>query len=257
MFFKKIRQQAREEKERKRQEALIEEARKKEEARKEAERKAKTDKRIIIGCVIVLILCLIFAFIGSMLSNKDTGDNTNLDAEEHNAKLSFVVTTQENIDNNTKFTVKVEGKTDDGNEIKKNYDAKINSTYDVNVGKGKYKFSIDTSSINTDINIFKNSNKEVEYDGITSKKVNLKLELDTDAMKKKQAEASSQQKAQQQSGQSTGEVAKQYILVTTTNTFHLAGCRALKRVKEGNSTIITATYSEMIARGYKPCGICL
>ena len=78
-------------------------------------------------------------------------------------------------------------------------------------------------------------------------------------MAKKQSEknAINQQSQQPQQGGGSQEVAKEYILVTTTGTFHLAGCRALKRAKDGNKQTVVATYSEMIARGYKPCGICL
>lgn len=221
----------------------------------------KKSVKVIMTVISAFILLMAIA---NMTNNND--NNESKDKSSSNAQLSFIVSSKEDLEKDTEFVVRMWGKTSDGEEVDKRYDAKLDKSYRVDYGKGKYTFAIDPVSINTDVNIFKEDRHEIEFDGQKDLEVKLKLELDTDAMKKKQEEkvkkaqeqaaASQQQQQTQQPTQPQGEVAKQYILVTTTNKFHLAGCRGLSRVKPGNSQTITATRSEMIARGYIPCSIC-
>lgn len=48
-----------------------------------------------------------------------------------------------------------------------------------------------------------------------------------------------------------------YILNTNTGKFHYPGCRAVGRMNESNKQSVSASYNEMISRGYFPCGICM
>ena len=155
------------------------------------------EKRVY--CVWFSLLILLFV---SILSITVIGCDKETD-NSGNGKLSFTVNTNEVFDNDTDFVVKVEGKTNNGENINKSYDVKINKKYDVDLNKGKYTFSIDPSSLNTDVNIFKKDSQYVDFDGKTDKEVSLKISLDTDAMKKKQDEqkAKEQADAQQQKQQ--------------------------------------------------------
>lgn len=47
-----------------------------------------------------------------------------------------------------------------------------------------------------------------------------------------------------------------YILNTSTGKFHVPGCSQIKKMKEANKSEVTATRSEMLDKGYSPCGRC-
>lgn len=212
-----------------------------------------------------IIVTVIFSLILLSAIFGDNEDNNNNEVKEpvkEKGKITFQVRTSENLGDDFECVVNVSGKEKSGEEekdINDNYTAKLDKEYHLNYKAGTYKIKLDTSSLNTDVNIYKERELTITYDGEYKEKATLWIALDLAEMEKRQAEKEAQNQEQKPQPQPGGgqEVAKQYILVTTTGTFHLAGCSALKRAKDGNKQTIVATYSEMIARGYKPCKICL
>lgn len=214
---------------------------------------------LFIGAIVIIALFILVAIVGC-------------DDEGSKDKLSFKVTSTESISKDKNIQVLMTGKTSSGEEVTKTFDAKLDTSYKVNYGKGEYTFQVKTSSVDTDTNVYKSNEEKVKYDGKTDKEVTLKIELDTDATKRKQeqqkidaekkaqeqaaAAAKQQQQAQQQT-QQPAESSSTWFLVKTTGTFHRSeSCSAYKRSKVANRTTIQGTRSGLEAQGYHACQIC-
>ncbi len=55
---------------------------------------------------------------------------------------------------------------------------------------------------------------------------------------------------------SENKVAQNYILNTNSKKFHYPSCASAKRIREKNKKYYVGTRSEVIAKGYAPCGNC-
>ena len=58
------------------------------------------------------------------------------------------------------------------------------------------------------------------------------------------------------SNTSTDADAKTYILNTRSFKFHTPDCSSISKIAEYNKEEKTISRSELIAKGYEPCGIC-
>lgn len=54
----------------------------------------------------------------------------------------------------------------------------------------------------------------------------------------------------------SAETTRGYVVNVNTGKFHLPGCRSVGQMKDSNKREVTAMRSEMIDRGYSPCGNC-
>ena len=52
------------------------------------------------------------------------------------------------------------------------------------------------------------------------------------------------------------EASREYVLNTNTKKFHKPSCGSVKRIKEKNREDYYGSRSELLARGYEPCGKC-
>lgn len=64
------------------------------------------------------------------------------------------------------------------------------------------------------------------------------------------------QSTTQSASQATTPIATTYILNTNSKTIHIPGCYAAKKILETNKAEYTGDFSELLAQGYKTCGIC-
>ena len=111
---------------------------------------------IVLGLIII-----------GLIASPDNEEKSDTDSREK-GKITFKVSSTETLGDDFECVVNVSGKEkSNGKEkdVNDNYTAKLDKEYHLDYKTGTYKLKLDTSSLNTDVNIYKEKELTINYDG--------------------------------------------------------------------------------------------
>lgn len=242
------------------------------------------------GSVLLVLLCALALLFpaAACSSTEDSADGGEAVAEASEETGSLVLRLMVDGWDGGVVPVRVSGSQDDGEKVNAALSVKPGEDCELSYSAGSYTFVVDGSDLTSDVTVYGDAEKSVQFDGAGDEVVSLEVPVDVEATEelsekraaeeaaraqaeaeateqaRAEAEAAAQAQAQAEAeaaarAQAEAEAAaqaqtqknEQTVYITNTGgKYHNAGCRYLK------SSSIPISLSAAVAQGYTPCKVC-
>lgn len=242
------------------------------------------------GSVLLVLLCALALLFpaAACSSTEDSADGGEAVAEASEETGSLVLRLMVDGWDGGVVPVRVSGSQDDGEKVNATLSVKPGEDCELSYSAGSYTFVVDGSDLTSDVTVYGDAEKSVQFDGAGDEVVSLEVPVDVEATEelsekraaeeaaraqaeaeateqaRAEAEAAAQAQAQAEAeaaarAQAEAEAAaqaqaqknEQTVYITNTGgKYHNAGCRYLK------SSSIPISLSAAVAQGYTPCKVC-